>query len=814
MALKSINVLLSGGLRTKSDPKLAGQGYLLEANDAYYPLGDPSPRRSPGRSIFGSLAADPVSVHHLVFPTSDLLLVRTSTGLVSAPGGETGAFLPVTTSDPLQSPSGHPVSIEFAGRYFLLDGISKTQVATDALTGVPAHGAKTTRRHGLVALTDAPGLLEVASVAGWHSPTVGVYYWYWVTEFDKPNDVESAFTGKAAPVFVSAITKGVEVSFRGQINVSATHWRIYRSTVTTGPSEGVARFSPDLATGLLVATVDIANSSYIDDATEYLQGPKYPTATHAPNEWINPTGAFADEIPPASIVTAETTGGISGQDQGYGNFAFTLSSAEEPIVGIEVEVQARRTLLRSGETAKIRVALSWDNGVTYGEERVTNELSTAYVTYTLGNPTHLWGHDPWTAAQLGNGFLVVKITSSLTMQPPAIIRVDFVRVKVYHSGAENPEETDIPFPTVVVRTLGKDVTYPSHAEPPISQMGCVFEGSLVLKSGKSELAYSLPSDPDYFPAPYRIALSVGQQEIRALASDNAMMIVGFPRGMARVNTLPKDTNFDFQTDAIWRQYTTAYGVVGHRAITQVTFPDDLRTFAFIDRWKGLCVTDGYRCRALAPGLDFDALVNPTALSRAILLDYPAWGALILYYASRDSELLNKRLAFHYGEVGADAGAFAVRPMGPLHLPVGVSATSMQRGDETTHIYLSSSLTAWVEDRGVSPGEGGIDFRVTSGEVYPRGFGNEAKVEKILVHYTGHSTLTPLKAETKQFFVGEGPHVQSSQPVITLDRGSAMLGDAGGTLSGLSVTVFSDDARTQLGISFLTVMYEDMGGADK
>lgn len=72
------------------------------------------------------------------------------------------------------------------------------------------------------------------------------------------------------------------------------------------------------------------------------------------------------------------------------------------VLGIEVRLDAK-TGATTG-SPKLCVQLSWDGGTTWNTGKITPVLGKTELTYTLGNPTDLWGHT-WSPAALRAKFL-------------------------------------------------------------------------------------------------------------------------------------------------------------------------------------------------------------------------------------------------------------------------------------------------------------------------------------------------------------------------------------------------------------------------
>ena len=155
----------------------------------------------------------------------------------------------------------------------------------------------------------------------------------------------------------------------------------------------------------------------------------YPSAAPDPEGWDSEDNGFADDD-----VMATSPGG--NDSQGYDNFGFSFPSGTI-IDGFEIQVEASST---DEAGCQLSVALSDDNGASFGPNEPNQAISTTASTLTFGGPTDVMGDDgsdgsDWDPATLEGG------TNSFRLRVSAVdpgssctgdAALDFVRVKVYY----------------------------------------------------------------------------------------------------------------------------------------------------------------------------------------------------------------------------------------------------------------------------------------------------------------------------------------------------------------------------------------------
>ena len=127
----------------------------------------------------------------------------------------------------------------------------------------------------------------------------------------------------------------------------------------------------------------------------------------------NPTNAFAFDglfAVDANSGTNTNTGCTdAGKDKHlYFNYNVSLPTGAT-IKGIEVRLDAKAS--STANAPKMCVQLSWNGGVSWTAAQSTPTLTTTTATYILGAATDIWGHTPWTTAQVANSAFRVRIAN-------------------------------------------------------------------------------------------------------------------------------------------------------------------------------------------------------------------------------------------------------------------------------------------------------------------------------------------------------------------------------------------------------------------
>ena len=118
-------------------------------------------------------------------------------------------------------------------------------------------------------------------------------------------------------------------------------------------------------------------------------------------------GAVATDKNSGSDTT--TACNSAGKDRHrFWGYTLGLPASVTSINGITVRLAADVDSLTGSPL--VCVELSWDSGGHWTPAQTVSLTSTGITTYTLGGPTDLWGHTPWTVGQLGTSTFRIRVT--------------------------------------------------------------------------------------------------------------------------------------------------------------------------------------------------------------------------------------------------------------------------------------------------------------------------------------------------------------------------------------------------------------------
>lgn len=277
----------------------------------------------------------------------------------------------------------------------------------------------------------------------------------------------------------------------------------------------------------------------------------------------------------------------------------------------------------------------------------------------------------------------------------------------------------IPYAALTISVAGAGaVDISRDTVPPFWNTGDLFEDQLAVNDAadKSILRYSFPGLPHSFPNLYFIGFETKQaDEITHIRSIGEALVVGLKAQIWRVNYLPNETDSEFNRGRCKELISANHGIMGYDAATPFTMVDGSTLLAYVSH-DGLYATDGFKTRLLTMDIDWEALVNPAALSSAILINVQHLWTLFLYYTRAGSTYPphDGVLALSYHPQHIKEGGF-LKVSGPLTLStraadyatVGFVAlaglTNVLKEDITTETGTFSART-----RLIYPEEGSLD----------------------------------------------------------------------------------------------------------
>ena len=149
----------------------------------------------------------------------------------------------------------------------------------------------------------------------------------------------------------------------------------------------------------------------------------------------NPGNACALDGAVATDKNSGTNAGGSCSGTGadrhrFWGYAFGLPASVSSVDGITIQLTESVDSLVGAPTVCIQ--LSWDSGTTWTTAQTVTLTATGLTSYTLGGPADLWGHTPWSPAQLGGSTFRVRVTD-VTGNTKRDFGLDYLGVQVQYT---------------------------------------------------------------------------------------------------------------------------------------------------------------------------------------------------------------------------------------------------------------------------------------------------------------------------------------------------------------------------------------------
>lgn len=618
------------------------------------------------------------------------------------------------------------------------------------------------------------------------------YYWFFYTEMYMPSgkvdDYEAGFLESAFTGFTSLKSQYVSITTTQQVTVTrntnltnngaagrptATHWQVYMSPRSDSTEE-----MPDLSRFIRIgAPTEVGTTSRVFNTTVDNTGWKVPTSNTTKTGWTaltDPTNAYA-------VGGSWAYAPNSGYGSAFGDFGIT--DASKTVTGIEVELSLIKRPAGSVEGYGYYVQLY--NGSKYsqawvGERRNWSEVITLGGQNALWAPSSSWANSDFTNA---NSFKVFVGSHWYGFY------LDYVRVRVWYT-TSFLDANGVTYRTISYRSqVGTTVTDSAALPPPISSVGDIFQGQVVVNdvSDPATVRFSLPGYPEYFPKPYFLRFDTLKKDVvKAVKRVGQVLVVGLQDSCRRVNYLPREVDTDFEQGLAHEPIDSSVGVVGPNAYCLVNISGGGEVMAFVSH-TGLFITDGITCRPLNIDLDWDSTVAAAYLGNAILRNYPRLKLLAFYYTPYGGTTNTKVLYFSYDPMKIKEGGF---------LPaVGPCSVSARAACEATISGVSYLLTAhytdgkvYVEDSGLTDASGGtIVPIVKTRQIYPAGLDGEARVQKLYLRASAYGASSSISCTT----TSASTTVTSSAAFGSVVAGMYVYGT--GILPGTVVTAKSDSS---------------------
>jgi len=320
------------GLVTSRDPSLLQEGELQRTDEALYrpnsqalhPIGYRLKQGLQQKNPNTGLPYAITGLRRLIFEgAAARTLISDGEGRRWRYGPQTDGTWTILPDVSQRTPGLGIEAVQYGNRYVLANGVDSQHVLAPNLTRIPLG---MTLVAGLKDSTGTPqpvaGVTNVDfTVALSPNPPVNVtwpnppgYHWYWITEYDSVNAIESSYIGRygefslcravygsvGGRVHLITIRYGSN-NYPVKVNQNATHWRIYRSPAQIQPlmtsTQDTHIYNP-FPDGVRITTYDVEDA---DTATALIDIP-IPAVPAEVTRWDY---GFASAVPyPVVIISA------------------------------------------------------------------------------------------------------------------------------------------------------------------------------------------------------------------------------------------------------------------------------------------------------------------------------------------------------------------------------------------------------------------------------------------------------------------------------------------------------------------------------
>lgn len=668
--------LFTGGLVTSELPEALQPGELSVATNGFYFPEQSGISRAPGWTTWcpasataSGMGSNPyVGISSFYLPprgeTYALLLDDHSIYGTALASSSTAIFASAYACSATGATS--LTTATYNDKCFLFNGIENTVFKA---SGSASAGF---RPHGLGPVAVAP---TSATSSTTFSQSATGYWEYWFTEVAKyadDDEIEGTYSAsKPLTVNVTAIGNAPKIYLpTTPSNATTTHYRLYRSTTTKTaatdsvyPSgEAIADIATANASGGFVdggsagnataafSTTDGYVHSYIASASAAMAaGGAAATYTHVyanHTDWRYKSPAFMLYAPAASV-----TGNITGlgvdivlRSSVPSHFQVSAFVGRREVVTLGSQTVHRFTTLpftASNPNSLYGASLGSDGLATpgiYGGKAVNMaDVGASYVTASLGGQYDDWlpSDYDWTADDFSGNFgvmVLIKNTNGLTSNGD-VLEIDYVKLTIYNNG----KDASVGQVYDVINVAVGDVvgSSGSHGKPPVANIGCVYEGSLVTNDVNTPgvVAYSVPGFPEYFPSLYQLRLPT-TFPITYIGTVNKVLIAATSSSIWRINYLPNEDDASFSRGRAVELVTDTFGIVGPECATLIIAEDGHQEIVGAS-YNGIYATDGFGHRPLnldikwQEGLFINTLV-PDSTGIAALINHPQTQSLRLF----------------------------------------------------------------------------------------------------------------------------------------------------------------------------------------
>lgn len=716
-----------GGLVASRHPLALQPGELLQAINGFYMPDSDGVSRAPGWTAYGTPPAATtanyfVGVAGCKMPHNSTTYVLTQdiAGVICTGTASTGTIT-LATAHQLSASGGDSLeAVYYDKKWFLFTDVQNKVFAASG-TGIRL------RPHGMEAVPG--GFVGTATTSSAFAANTTGYYEYWFTEVDKsvPEDeIESAY-GAPDPttIYVTSTTLSPVLTFPAPVNPNATHFRVYRSSITKEASTDSVYPSGYAVQDVAVVPASGSSVIYTDGGTPSTVTGFFPQldSSYYSTGWASATAATGvpDGANYARFTRSATYDSGGANDRfavGRGLMLYaTTATATGTITGITLSVA-----LRSSNAAKFQIYASLgtratataagfggttvryfndlppktsfptglkgaridNNGavLSYGQfgAKAINmsSVGAAFATVTLGGQFDDWlpSEYDWTPSDIPNMgvlFTVIQQNTTVVSDPGGeTIDIDGCTI-TFHGNGQNADVGQL-YDVISVTVGGQAIDYPAHGRPPVASTGTIFEGSLVTNDIEHPgiVAYSMPGFPDYFPGIFQFPLPE-PEIITFIGVVNNRLMAATPTKLYRINYLPSEDDASFSRGRAIELVSSIFGVAHANAACVLTAERGQEELACAS-FAGLYATDGFSYRSLmddvrwAGGL-FYSVAGSEFPTITALINHPPTQTLRLFISDAAEGAKSRYFPISYAARHRKQGS-GVKWAGPVYVQPG------------------------------------------------------------------------------------------------------------------------------------------------
>lgn len=299
------------------------------------------------------------------------------------------------------------------------------------------------------------------------------------------------------------------------------------------------------------------------------------------------------------------------------------------------------------------------------------------------------------------------------------------------------------YETLSATIAGTTDTVPKNGAPPIASTGDIFEDSLVMDdtADPSNVVFAVDDNIHAVPAinKFRIGDTKRRDIVRAIrAMDNVLVVLGRD-AIYRLSTLPRaGIDPQFAPERIKSKVHFAQGAVSAQAAALFSFGQGLR-LAYVSPY-GVLVTDSSEWDAVTDDMNWEQDVELAQVDKCVLINNPRFFRLELFYVPAGGTRPTRCAFLHYhpSQAKTSEGSTRAKATWPVRRD-GNAAFVAKIGTMDKVFSCNEDGRLYLHDTGtVEPViDGGIQFKVETGEIFPADLGNEARLLDTYVHHQAH-----------------------------------------------------------------------------